>query len=377
VDRITVEVLPGRGAIESLAEEWDRLVEGSEGAAFSCPAWYLAWIDAFRPKEIAMITARQEGRLAGVLPLGRVRTDARGLYFRLLSPFAVGDYQPPIVDPQIASAALRTMLDAAFVHYGHGGVLWWPNFPCHDPGYEMFHQYMAERGMCYAEELEAAARFRLNGMDFAAVERGWHGKHRIDVRRRRRKLAEEVGPASIWQPATIEEAEPVLEEFFQVYDERWLVQGYPGRFGDARERLHYRCMLRRMWGHGLHFSTVRCGGQDISYHFGFFAGGWLQWYRPTYRASFSKYGPSKVHIAMLLEEACRSQWNGIDFLLGAEDWKEDWCNESVTVARVHAAFRPWLPAYWWFTRGKPWARERLAGQYMRVRGALRKWRAGA
>ena len=75
---ISIQVLKGRQAIETIAPEWDRLVEGAFISAFSQPAWHLAWIDAFAVQNIAVVTAREGDRLVGVLPLSRSRTDARG-----------------------------------------------------------------------------------------------------------------------------------------------------------------------------------------------------------------------------------------------------------------------------------------------------------
>ena len=372
---LTLGISRGREAIEEIAGEWDQLVAKTEAAVFTSPGWYVAWADAFQPRDrdLSVITARQDGRLIGVLPLSRTRTDARGLYLPLVAPLGYGDYNPPIVDPAAAAVALPQMLELAFAHFGNRGVYWWPNFPCQDPSLNLFYNVLAAHGMSHVQESDTASRLRLDGMDFEAVERSWRPNHRLDIRRRRKRLAEH-GPVSLWQPRTLAEAEPILQEFFTAYDERWLSQGYPGKFQDPRERLHYRSMLRRLWGRGLHFSTVRCGSENLSYHFGFFAGGWLQWYKPTHRVQFAAFSPGKIHIAMLVEEACRSQWKGIDFLLGIEPYKVPWSNETVDVVRIHAAFHPWAPSYLWFSRGRPYVKRRFVGQYMRTRAMLQKWR---
>lgn len=373
---ISVQILQGRAAIEGLADEWQALLEDTYAAAFSSPFWYLAWIDAFPPKRIAIVTAREGDRLVGVLPLGRLRTDARGLYFTLVGPPARGDYHVPIVEPDRAAIALPAMLDAALRHYGRRGVYWWPNVPTTDSSLALLRSFFDSHGMPYVEERETAPRLRIDGLDFATVEQGWPASHRKDVRRQRKRLAEQ-GPVSLWQPSTVAEAEPVLSEFFLVHDEKWLAQGFPGMFQQASNRVHFQSLLRGLWGHGLHFSTVRCGHTDVSYHFGFFSGGWLQWYRPSYRSSFGGFSPSKIHIAMLIEEACRSKWKGMDFLLGAEPYKDLWANETAEVVSIHAGFHEWAPSYFWFSRGKPYTRQHLQLAYMRARAWLQKQRKQA
>lgn len=342
-------------------------------ATFSRPFWYLAWLDAFPAKRIAVITAREGDRLVGVLPLGRLRTDARGLYFTLVSPLARGDYQAPIIQPEYVPSALPAMLEAALRYYGHRGVYWWPNVPTTEPSLDLLRSFFAGRGMPYVEQRETAPKLRIDGADFATVERGWSINHRTDVRRRRKRLAEQ-GPVSLWQPSTVAEAEPVLSEFFQVHDEKWLAQGYPGMFQQASNRVHFQSLLKRGWGRGIHFSTVRYGDTDVSYHFGFLSGGWLQWYRPSYRSSYSGFSPSKIHVAMLIEEACRSKWKGMDFLLGAEPYKDLWANETAEVVSIHAGFHEWSPSYFWFTRGKPYTKQRLARAYVSAKVWLQKRR---
>jgi CelD/BcsL family acetyltransferase involved in cellulose biosynthesis len=368
---ISVEVLQGRAAVESLADEWDVLVGNSFTASFGQSAWYLAWLDAFPYRNIAVITARQGGRLVGLLPLARVRTDVRGLYFTNLSPIARGNYEAPIVQPDLAAEVLPAMLDAAIRHFGRYVTLAWPNIPVTDPSLGVLRSWFASRGMPFVEENEVAPRLRLNGRTFEEVEQDWTSSHRKDVRRQRKRLASEKGPVSLWFPSSIEEAEPVLTEFFKVHDEKWLSQGFPGMFTPQLQR-HFRAILHRLWDHGFHFSTVRCGGTDVSYLIGFFAGGWLQYYRPSYRPEFGVYSPSKIHLGLIVEEACRQKWTGVDFLLGGYPYKYAWANETMEVTSVLAGGHKWTPSYLWFTRGKPWAKQRFTGLYNRAKMYLQK-----
>jgi CelD/BcsL family acetyltransferase involved in cellulose biosynthesis len=155
-----------------------------------------------------------------------------------------------------------------------------------------------------------------------------------------------------------------LAEFFQVHDEKWLAQGLPGKFQDPTQRLLYQAAMRRLWGRGLHFSTVRCGSTNVGYHFGFVAGTWLQWYTPTYRLEFGGFSPGKIHVAMLIEQACRLKWKGLDFLQGGEPYKYLWSNESTSVVSIHAGFHQSAPSYFWFTQGKPFAKRHFQSSYM-------------
>ena len=368
---ISVEVTEGVDAFRRLAHEWEVLVNDSFAAVFASPGWYLAALNAFQVHKVAVITARIDGRLIGVLPLARIRTDARGLYFSHVTQPARGDYQPLITRPDLTTVAVPAMLNAAIRHFGRHGVYWFPNMPSKDPCVESIRSFCLERGMPVMEEKETAARLRLEGMEISAIQQKWSASHRKDVRRQFKRLSE-LGPVSVWQPVSLAEAGPVLEEFFRVHDEKWLSQGFPGMFGDATQRRHYRAILQELWSRGVHFSTLRCGSIDVSYHFGFFSGGWLQWYRPTYRHEFGSYSPGKIHIAMLIDEGCRSKWKGFDFLLGAEAYKNLWCNEEIEVTSIHAGFYSWAPSFFWFSRGKPFVRRRFQLTYLRARAWRQK-----
>ena len=368
---ISIEVSEGRSALEALSKEWTDLLGNSFATAFSQPAWYLAWLDAFPVQKIAVITARENNRLVGVLPLARFRTDSRGLYFSEVAPIARGDYQPPVIAEGMTATVLPAMLDKTITHFGRRGVFWWPNIPVTDPGLEILRTYFKSRNMPFVEDREIAPRLRLDGRDFVAAEKLWSSSHRVDVRRQRKRLAEK-GPVSLWVPSSLAEAEPVLEEFFQVHDEKWLAQGFPGRFQQPEQQKHFRSIFKHLWGRGLFFSTVRCGDLNVSYGVAFFAGGWIQWFRPSYRSEFHNFSPSKIHIALLVEEACKMQWQGIDFLLGEEPYKKAWSNETMEVVGLHAGFSEWAPSYFWFSRGKPYVKQKLAVKYMRARAWVQK-----
>lgn len=373
---LSVQLSSGVEAIQALTDEWTALAGDSFTSAFAQPGWHLAAIDAFPRRKITVITAREGDRLVGVLPLCRIPTDARGLYFNLVGPPGRGDYQAFVLDPPAAPQALPAMLEAALCHYGRHGVYWFPNLPAQDASLDVLRDFLKSHRLPSMEDRESAPRLRIDGADFAALERTWPSSHRKDVRRQRKRLAEK-GPVELWQPSTLEEALPVLEEFFKVHDAKWLSQGFPGMFHDPAQRNHFKAILRHLWNRGAHFSTIRCGDTDVSYHFGFFSGGWIQWYRPSYRHEFGGYSPSKIHIAMLIERACERGWQGFDFLLGAEGYKTLWCNEETGIVNLHAGFHRWAPSYFWFSRGKPFVRGKLQAHYFRARAWMQGARKGS
>jgi len=361
---IAVEVAEGGDALAALAPEWEKLIGNSFASIFCHPRWYQAYLHGFPMGRVTIVIAREHNRLLGVLPLARRRAGVAGLYFRQITPFARGDYQPPIVTPERAAPALPRMLDAALQFFGRGAFCW-PNIPAGDASLAILRDFFHARRMPCTEERDVSPRLCLGGRDFEAIERTWTASHRNDIRRQRKRLSQR-GPVTLWQPETMAQAESVLAEFFRVHDQKWLAQGFPGMFHLPCRQRQFQALLGSFWNRGLHFSTLRCGETDVSYNFGFVAGGWLHWYRPSFRSEFGAFSPGKLHLALLVEEACRQRWQGIDFLLGKESYKTLWANESVEVVSLNAALHSWTPSHLWFSRGKRFVKSRPGVRIMQT-----------
>lgn len=368
---LVIDILTDVGAQDALAKEWDAVVPNSFLTTLSQSAWYFAWRDTHRAKENIIVTARDNGQLVGVLPLAKIQTDARGLYLPQITTFTGADYQAPVLATGASTSALTRMVDAAFEYFGPRYVYRWANIPTCDRAAEALAAHLRARGMGIWEEFRSAPRLNVSGRTLEEVEASWIPRHRTDVRRQRKRLAMK-GNVVLWEPAQIDTAQKLLEEFFIVHDDKWLSQGQPGRFQDDRQQEYYRAIVKRLWGRGLHFSALRCGDVNVSFGLGFVSAGWIQWYRPTYRRDYENFSPGKIHIAFLVEEVCKRGWNGIDFLQGDEKYKLQWANESLQTVDYYASKRQWAPSYIWFSRGKPYLRDRLGPIYMRTKARMQR-----
>ncbi len=363
---IRIHILTNRDSISDVSRDWEQLIEGSAAEVLSSPNWCLAWLDANQVSQIAIFCAYQESQLVGVLPMALHRTDAKGLFLNVVAPIAPADYQPAIVTGGVQTGIIQKMLGAAFEHFRHVGTISWPNIPSEDPANQAILEFCESNGMRVYDESEIAPRLSLDGRDFDEVEKAWTANHRGDVRRRYRRI-QELGDTRLWEPKSLREAESAIMTFFDVHDEKWLASGFPGQFQSPSVRKHFLALAKRFWSKGLHFTTVRCGEVDVSFHFGFLAGGWVQWYRPSYRSDFGRYSPGKVHLYLLTKMACDKGWKGIDFLLGEESYKGSWANEKITVNSLWIG--PGSPSlsFWWFSVGRPYFKRKLAYRLLRAK----------
>ncbi|MGH8221179.1 MAG: GNAT family N-acetyltransferase [Steroidobacteraceae bacterium] len=370
---IATDILSETNDVRSLAAEWSSLVADSFSATFSRAEWHLAWLDAFPPKQIAVVTARESGRLVGLLPMSLVRTDVRGLFLPLATSLARGDYQPLILAAGAAREVLPALLDAAIRHFGRHVVYWFPNIPSTDPALQFLLSHLQKRQMACATSTGVASRIRIGGRSYAEVEAGWSPRHRKEVRHKRQRL-EALGALRLWQPETLEEARTAVRDFFEVHDDKWLAQGQPARFHNPANRRHFLAILERFWGRGLLFSALQCGEKKIYYSFNLVSDGWILLYRPALRVEYQRYSPGTVFLSLLLEHACSSGMQGIDFLVGTEKFKLRWSNEALKVFGLHAAAHAWSPAFQWFARGKPYVLKHVEPAMARAKA---RWQRAA
>ena len=366
---ISVEVITDTAAREALSGQWQTLTEGSFASAFTQPAWYNAWASAFGASHPTLIAAFENGELVGILPLGISRPTLPNLFLPFVVPYARGDYQPFLVVPNRQAEIVPKLLEAAFAHFRKESTFLFPSIPSTDPSLPVLRDWLRSKGYPTTEELETVPRMRTKGMTYEQLEKTWPANHRKEVRRRLKRLAEQ-GEVSLWRPSSVEETMPVLHEFFEVHDEKWLSQGYPGRFQEPRHRKHFEEIVMQLWGKGLFFSTVRCGDINISFQLGFQSDGWIQSYRRTYRLNFHAFSPGTAHIALLSEYVCQENLQGVDFLRGEEPHKYRWSNESHDVIDITCGRRSSSTSYFWLTKGKPYTRRTVGRYYMLSKAKL-------
>lgn len=135
------------------------------------------------------------------------------------------------------------------------------------------------------------------------------------VRKRRRRLQNDYGPATFIFANRSEEAFELLC--------KWKSEQYEGGH-ETLENPRAIAMLRRLFVEGhLVVSTLQVGGNYVAVKSGFV---WNRQYlslMPAYNPCFSTYGVGKDLLLRSLEESYRQGHQSFDFLQGAEQYKFD------------------------------------------------------
>jgi CelD/BcsL family acetyltransferase involved in cellulose biosynthesis len=367
------------GEGDPIWREWsDLAAEQPRYAHMNSPEWVRAWLDAKPRLEPVLITARIDGELVGLLHMALWKTGLHDFYQPKACPIGAGvtDYQRPLVRADLTAEILPRLLDEAGRHFGQRRLWWFPNVPQEDPCLPVLRDYFRVRNMPFHEETAQSYQSNFRGRDFKALQKSWSSSASKATNKRRRRLEEAHGPVEYWEPETMAQALDLLEEFIPIHDEKWRQQGLPATFDDET-KVHFRSLISRMWPGQLQFSTIRCGGVNLSYQMCLQAGGWLQGYRCTYRWDYRNYAPTKIHMFMMIERAVRLGLAGYDHLLGDEPYKREWSDDTHTVVSLYATGSRLKFDLYWFTRLRPEIRRRanaalveLRLKLLRLKGAL-------
>jgi CelD/BcsL family acetyltransferase involved in cellulose biosynthesis len=152
---------------------------------------------------------------------------------------------------------------------------------------------------------------------------------RGDILRQQRRLIE-LGDLKyiVFDENNIEEALKELPDMLDNHSKRWPNSYKPPGFHDTiiREGLKNKI---------VHLSVIRIKNKTISWHLGFSYNKHYYYYMPSFLSSYSKYSPSKIHLAMLTKECFEKGIEVFDHLRGNENYKNGWANEYFTLYEIY------------------------------------------
>ena len=198
---------------EGLAEEWDQLALQTEASTFTRPGWHRAWWSAFGRGELRIFTARRDGRLTAVLPLVRQRGLLR----------SCSNVHSPVFDGVcLEPGDLRTLLSAALGEGGRGLVL---DRLDSEGLLSAAAREVAQQGRDRLAVLETEVSAYVDpGVGLEGFEQSLKSKRSRDLRRRRRRLAEDEGEPSVEILDGKQNFEADLDDFLRLEATGWKVE---------------------------------------------------------------------------------------------------------------------------------------------------------
>jgi CelD/BcsL family acetyltransferase involved in cellulose biosynthesis len=198
--------------LATLAPEWDDLAGRVGATPFMRPGWMTAWWHAFGTGDPAIMTARRNGRLTGILPLERHRGALRALanqHTPSYNPIAEDDASArALVDRALATTARRvelSMLDRWDIV--SGALL----------------EAATERGRRTYTRIVRRTPYLTIDSDWAGILANLSRRHRKELRRQRRRL-EEIGPVGLETISGRAELEQGFADLLALEGSGWKVE---------------------------------------------------------------------------------------------------------------------------------------------------------
>jgi CelD/BcsL family acetyltransferase involved in cellulose biosynthesis len=305
-----------------LKEEWNALLaESITHVPFLRHEYLSTWWETrgggeWPQSELAVVVARQDGRLVGIAPLfSAINRDGEPALL-LLGSIEISDYLDLIVRPADLPAFLSGLLD--FVSALEWKALDWHNLIETSPTLETLKAEAEKRGWtCVTRQTYHAPSIPLKG-DFDVYLSGIDKKQRHEIRRKMRRV-EENGNVVRWYIVT--DASRLEAEVDAFLD---LMAGDPDKAkfltGPMRQQMHLSC--RAAFEHGwLQLAFLEVDGQKAAGYLNFDYLNRIWVYNSGLDRRFMELSPGWVLLGDLLQWANENQRAEFDFMRGDEDYK--------------------------------------------------------
>lgn len=301
-------------AVDERASDWDELATRTAALPFVRPGWIRSWWEAFGHGDLAVLVARRDGRVTGVLPIQRV-----GGRVRLPANMESGAFELVAEDDRARGALVVGLYRL--------------------PSWSTELQFLDVNGgdlPVARREADAARRRRterfverspyvpvVGGFDVFLENRS--AKLVADVRRRRRRLAEEAGSVELVVSDGSEQLHAFREAGYALEASGWKGEERTSIGARPAARRFYDAMTEWAAEEGiLRLAFLRAGGRDVAFQLGIESDNVYYFCKGGYDVEYHRFAPGKLLVHDMLERAFELRLRSFEFLGDAEAWKLDW-----------------------------------------------------
>lgn len=314
-------------------DEWNHLASISPTATvFQTYEWFESWWTSFGSDgQLLLISVFQGDKLLGFAPLMRYPSLAlRPQVLRFVAD-THSDYLDFITGSH-APVVLREVFKRLTDHESSWSELHLRNIPASSPSVQLLESFSSNQELLL-----------LRGTDMPCFSLQVGGREE-DVRRRVNKYSlrrasnyfGRQGHLTVRTVDTVSEGKDLLPVFFNQHIRRWSTTGTPSLFHETQNQHFYDQLVTRLLPLGwLHLSVAELDGQPIAFHFGFDHGGTLTWYKPSFDPDHAAHSPGKLILSHLMHFALDSNRSEVDFTIGAEPFKERYCDTQRVNVQYH------------------------------------------
>jgi len=336
-----IEVVANPEEFFRLRAEWNELLEDSASkSVFLSHEWLFTWWRRLAEgRRLWILTARENGRLAGVLPLA-------------LRPAQLARMTPPLLE-FIGSGVIGSDYLDVIVRRGMETEVCGAFAERLERERTMLQLSQIRRGACTAALLAERLQdlgwtvhdARINVCPYIPLEgRTWENvlaalgpSQRYNFQRRLKNLSAMSG-FSVAQASTAAEATQFLDALIRLHRDRWESRGVPSEAFQTESvcAFHREFILLALERNWLRLMTIWVEGRPAAALYGLAYGGVFSFYQSGFDPHYSKWSLGLVMMGLAIRSALEQGCVEYDLLHGGEAYKFHWARETRELGRLEA-----------------------------------------
>lgn len=325
---------------ESLRSDWNSLLaESIVHVPFLRFEYLKAWWDTRgggewpQSAQLVIVTAREEGRLIGILPLFFSEWESQPSLL-LLGSLEISDYLDVLARPndleRFLNAALAYLLDPT------SGIPAWQRLELYNvletsPSVAALQTAAQAAALAYhCEPFRPSLSIALPG-DWETYLAGIDKKQRHEIRRKMRRASSGEQPVRWYYVQNAEVLDQEIDAFLALMEQ----DPEKAAFLTPQMRENFRATMRWAYEAGcLHLSFLEVGGKKAAAYYCFDYLDQLWVYNSGMDRGFNDYSPGWVLLGELLLWANENGRKAFDFMRGDEDYKYRFGAQKRDVLRI-------------------------------------------
>ena len=328
---LDIEVITDLARFDSIATEWDGLVDRSGAERlFVSHAWLRSWWEAFAgDNQLYVLLARTEGQLVGAAPMMRSQIRMFGLKINSLQSI----YNPhtPRCDFIIASDFKDTVYRSLWNvlrNCGEFDLIALKQIPDDSPTLPVIERFALAEGWMSGQWIAPSSPYIPLSCTYEEVLKTLKGGYRYNLRKRYERLGK-MGPIDVEVITERERVRDALQDGLRIEAAAWKGQRGTAILSDpAATEFYIRLAERQADLHQLRLSFLRVGGKRISFSYILCSDNKLYGVKIGYDPEYHTYSPGNMLLNLILQDACANQRAEYDFLGVNDEWKLDWTQST-------------------------------------------------
>ena len=330
-DDLQVEVIRDPERFNSLAPEWDRLVdEWGVDRLFLSHTWFRTWWEAFGAgKQLHIVTVRSAGHLVAAAPMMRMKASIYG--FKADALHSIYNPHTPRYDFIIANnqdPRLYKVIWDVLLGEGDCEMIVLTQIPVGSKTIPTIEKLGQCDGWLTGQWHAPVSPFIPLTQDYDTFFNGLRSGCRFNLTKRYARLRR-VGPVDVEVVTQHDAVDHAMRDGLRIEAAAWKGEKGTAILSDPTVTEFYIRLAKREAELGqLRLNFLRVGGKRISFSYLLQSRNRLYAVKIGYDPEFHAYSPGNMLLNLLLKDACASGIEEYDLLGGDDEWKFEWTKEK-------------------------------------------------